>query len=153
MNLRYLLLGLICVFVSGCDHVYRQWEKDAFRTMSWRKDQELIFAPEIKDIGQTYELVLGIRHVYGAQIPKVPVKMRILAPSGRETIKEFTLQVMTAGGKTMASCAGDLCDLEAPVGELVFTEPGEYKLYVTHNAPEERIRGILEFGLEIREKK
>ncbi len=150
MRYHRLLLVLFLILATSCDEAYRKWEKDAFGNMTWRKGQALIFSPKIRDITTTYDLILGIRHVYGAKIPSVPIVLRMIAPSGKETIHRFTLPVTSAEGRVMATCAGDICDLEARVGELVFTEPGEYKFIVTHEAARETIRGIMEFGLVLK---
>lgn len=151
MRFSRLYFLLIVFILTACDEVYRKWEKESFANRTWRRGQELIFTPKINDITTTYELVLGVRHIFGARISTLPVVVRMVAPSGKESTNQFTLRLTSEEGRRLADCAGDLCDLEVPVGELAFTEPGEYRFIITHQSRNEVVRGIMEFGLILRE--
>jgi gliding motility-associated lipoprotein GldH len=137
----------------SCNHVYKEYKKEPFTTLSWKKGGEVIFYPEIDDVAQSYELILGIRHVYGARIRKVDVTVKIISPSGKTSLRRYAFDVMNAQDEYLADCAGDLCDLESVVDHnFKFSETGKYQFIVTHNASQERIRGIMEFGLIISSK-
>jgi gliding motility-associated lipoprotein GldH len=144
--------GLVFLLVS-CNQIYKEYEKDSFATLSWKRGQQIIFYPEIDDLSKTYELTLGLRHVYGAQIKRMDISVTIVSPSGKEKIRQFSFDVMDDKGEFLASCAGNMCDLEAVVDdELSFSETGKYKFILTHNMDQERVRGVMEFGLIIGEK-
>lgn len=79
--------------------------------------------------------------------------MKIISPSGKQTQKGYSFDVINPSGEYLASCAGDLCDLEIIVDEnLLFPETGQYQLIVAHTE-QQSIRGIMEFGMIIRKKK
>lgn len=150
--IKKFLSGCTLVFLLiSCNHIYREYEKEAFRTFSWKAGKEIVFSPSIRDISRPYELTLGIRHVYGAKIKRMNIVVKIISPSGMATTKAYSFNVMNAKGESLASCAGDLCDLETVVdNNLRFDEAGDYEFIVSH-AGKESMSGIMEFGMIIRE--
>ena len=150
MGHRFLLY-LLFFAVMGCDHVYKRWEKDAFAGYRWAAQTDITFHPTIKDITRKYELVIGIRHVAGMPVSNIPVTVTIVSPSGREDIKQYELQVLTPEGKALGKCAGDICDLETSVGEIVFGEPGDFGIALSHRYGRGTIVGIMEVGVILRE--
>lgn len=78
------------------------------------------------------------------------VIVKVVSPTGEETEKQYAFDVMNDKGESMASCAGNMCDIEAVVDEnLTFSETGNYQFVVRQNA-DQTVRGIMEFGLIIR---
>jgi gliding motility-associated lipoprotein GldH len=137
------------LLVVSCNQVYKEWDKDSFTTLSWKRGQELHFSPEIRDTTGMYELVLGIRHIYGSRIASIAVSVQIVSPAGTRSVKSYNFPITDSAGKSMASCAGNMCDLETALDTIRFSEPGNYHFVITHVSPQERIRGIMEFGLII----
>lgn len=77
-----------------------------------------------------------------------------VAPSGKETSKEYQLTLMDDRGEYVSSCGGDLCDIEAVIeSDVKFSEPGVYNYFITHNMPLERIPGVMEVGFIINKEK
>jgi gliding motility-associated lipoprotein GldH len=145
-----LKLLLFTLLLTSCDRVYREYDKDSFPTYTWKNGQEVIFNPAIEDVTKSYELVLGLRHVYGLKIRTLAINVRQLSPSGKERSKEYQLKLIDDRGEYIGSCGGDLCDIEVAVESGVkFDETGKYKYIVTHNMPLDRIPGIMEVGLII----
>jgi gliding motility-associated lipoprotein GldH len=145
-----LKLLLFTLLLTSCDRVYREYDKDSFPTYTWQNGQEVIFNPTIEDVTKSYELVLGLRHVYGLKIRTLAINVRQLSPSGKERSKEYQLKLIDDRGEYIGSCGGDLCDIEVAVESGVkFDEAGKYKYIVTHNMPLDRIPGIMEVGLII----
>lgn len=137
--------------IWSCDHIYKEYDKDSFTTLSWKKGDQIIFHPKIEDISKRYELVLGLRHIHGASIRRIEVIVKVISPAGLETERQYSFDVMDDEGESLASCAGNLCDIETVVDEnLTFSETGDYQFVIRQNA-NETVRGIMEFGLIIRE--
>lgn len=151
MATRTAFTLLVLIFLStSCDRVYREYDKDSFPTYTWKSGQEVTFNPTIEDATKSYELVLGLRHVYGLKIRTLPINLLQISPSGKETSKEYQLTLIDDKGEYISSCGGDLCDIEVIVeSNLKFEETGEYKYVVTHSMPIDRIPGIMEVGLII----
>jgi gliding motility-associated lipoprotein GldH len=148
-----LKLFTVMLLLTSCDRVYREYDKDSFPTYTWKNGQEVTFNPTIEDATKSYELVLGLRHVYGLKIRTLPVNVRQISPSGKESSKEYQLTLIDDKGEYISSCGGDLCDIEVAVESGVkFDETGEYKYIVTHSMPIDRIPGIMEVGLIINEQ-
>jgi gliding motility-associated lipoprotein GldH len=144
---------LIALLATSCNHVYKEYDKDSFPTYTWKSGQEVTFTPKIEDPSKRYELILGVRHLYGLQLKSIPVTVTSISPSGVQTAKNYTLQIKNAQNENAGSCAGDICDLEMTVDDaLKFEEAGEYKYIVKHNIPSSKILGIMELGLIIDEK-
>lgn len=143
-------LIIVILLLTSCDRVYRKYDKESFPTYTWQNGQGVIFKPTIEDVTKSYEVVLGIRHVYGLKIRTLAINVLQVSPSGKESSKEYQLKLIDDQGEYISSCGGDLCDIEVVVESNVkFDEAGEYKYLVTHNMPIDRIPGIMEVGLII----
>lgn len=141
---------VIAVLTIACNHVYKKYDKESFPTYTWKSGQEVTFAPEIDDTRKLYKLILGLRHLYGLQLESVPVTVKSISPSGKQTVKNYTLQIKNTRNENAGSCAGDICDFEMMIDDsLNFEEPGQYKYVVKHNIPSSKILGIMELGLII----
>jgi gliding motility-associated lipoprotein GldH len=137
-------------FLTSCNRVYREYDKESFPSYLWQRGQEIKFNPAIKDVSKTYELVLGLRHVYGLKMRTLAINVQQIFPSGKVSNKEYQLTLIDERGEYISSCGGDLCDIEVSVErDIKFDEAGEYTFIVTHNMPLDRIPGIMEVGLII----
>lgn len=153
MNRRIFLPVIGILLFASCNQIYKEYDKDSFTTLSWKQGREINFYPVIEDVSKSYELILGIRHTYGAQIKRIDVSVKTISPSGKEFTKQYGFNVLDSKGEHLASCAGNMCDLETVVDEnLQFSEPGKYHFVITPNGAQQRISGIMEFGLIISEK-
>ncbi len=151
MRKQIVMIFLLTGIVVSCDHIYKEYDKESFTTLSWKKGDQIIFNPVVKDISKRYALVLGLRHMYGADIRRMDVVVKIVSPSGQALEKSYFMDVMDDEGEYLASCAGNLCDIETVVDEnITFSEPGKYQVIITQDA-EQTVRGIMEFGMIIRE--
>jgi gliding motility-associated lipoprotein GldH len=152
MRSSIIILILAAAFIS-CNHVYKEYDKESFTTLSWRRGQTITFYPEIEDVSKNYNLILGLRHTYGAQIKKMNVLVTMVSPSGQEKNMEYTFDVTDDKGEYLASCAGNICDIETTADEdFKFPETGKYTFILTQNSDLDRVRGIMEFGLIIEQK-
>jgi gliding motility-associated lipoprotein GldH len=154
MNMKkiFVYLSILLITVS-CTHVYREYDKESFSTYSWDDGQELSFTPKIEDIDKTYKLTLGLRHHFALNLAGFDVNMKIITPSGKESSKDYRLNIKDSSNKNIGSCAGDMCDLETIVlDNLKFDEVGEYRVLISHNERGYKIPGILEVGVIIDEK-
>jgi gliding motility-associated lipoprotein GldH len=146
---RISLVIMILLFAS-CDRIYRKYDKESFPSYTWQSGQGIIFTPKIEDVSKSYELVFGLRHVYGLKMRTLAISVQQIAPSGKESSKDYQLTLIDGNGEYISSCGGDLCDIEVAVEtDVKFDEAGEYKFIVTHNMPLDRIPGIMEVGLII----
>ena len=144
---------LVMLLLLSCNHVYKEYDKASFPVYIWKSGQEIAFSPNIEDIEQTYTLTVAIRHVYGIPASEIGISIRSIAPSGKETINTYNLEIKNSSNEYAGSCAGDLCDLEKMVNEnLKFDEPGEHKFIITHNIRGKNIPGIMEVGMIIDKK-
>jgi gliding motility-associated lipoprotein GldH len=141
---RFLVFVFILLVVSSCNQVYKKWEKESFTTLTWKPETELKFYPEIDDTTWTYELTLGVRHMFGSSLERVALTVVTLSPSGKMSASKYELILKDKSGNALASCAGNMCDLELVVDPVLkFSESGRYTFIIK---PEERVVGIMEFG-------
>ncbi len=152
MKAKSLLSTLTAILIlTGCN-TYKEYDKESFPNYTWDYGQEIVFKPVIENIDKSYNLSLGIRHIYGLRLSNLLVTVKSISPSGKEDTKEYDLKIMDEAGKYIGSCAGDMCDLETLVNESIkFDEAGEYQFIVTHNVQKNRLPGVMEFGLIIDE--
>lgn len=147
MKVRFVILVLFLFFITSCRY-YKEYDKESFPTYAWNAGQEITFYPTIDDINASYELTLGIRHLFGFQPSRIGVRVKSISPSGKVVTKIYDFQIRDASMEYIGSCGGDLCDLETIVDEQVrFEEAGEYTYVITHTENTDKIPGVMEFGL------
>ncbi len=148
------ILGIVILFgVAACDHVYREYDKDSFSTMSWKDGQTVTFTPVIEDTGKPCRIELGIRHHYGLNVEKFGVQVLVTSPSGKEERLALAVVVKDPSGERIGDCMGDICDLETAIADdYKFAEAGTYTVSVSHTEHGYQIPGIMEVGLIIDEK-
>jgi len=147
MKSLHIHLLTLLIFLSACS-TYKEYNEDAFPEFTWEPGQEVEFKPVIEDISSSYSLGLGLRHVYGFRQSKINVSIRIIAPSGNQSITAYHFKIKDADGEYVGSCAGDMCDLETIVDEnFVFTELGEHRMILSHDEGENLISGVMAVGL------
>ena len=152
MKLVPTFITVLFLATASCNHTFKEYNKESFPAYSWQQGQEIEFNPKIEDITKTYQITLGLRHVYGLKLSSMTVNVRMISPSGKETSKDYTLKIMKSEDQYEGSCAGDLCDLEVLVEKSMnFDETGEYRFILTHKVQTERVPGVIEFGLIIDE--
>lgn len=147
---RYFLFFLLPLFIA-CDdgHMYHE-SSEAFPQFRWPQDQELTFTPEITTAGQSYRVVLQFRHVHGFQFAELPIKATITSPSGVASTHAYTITLMDGRGDYLASCALDICDLEAVLEpEMAFPETGVYTISLVQDTPADPLPNVMEVGLTI----
>jgi gliding motility-associated lipoprotein GldH len=146
-KLFFLVVFCLLITAISCNQVYKKWEKESFSTLSWKPEKALKFYPEIDDTTKTYELTLGVRHMFGSRLDRVALIVTTVSPSGKEQVKNYTLTLKDEAGNALASCAGNMCDLESVVNpSLKFSEPGKYAFIITPDPASGNIVGIMEFG-------
>jgi hypothetical protein len=96
---------------------------------------------------------VGIRYHIGLHLKAIEINLKIVSPSGSETLSDHTLILKNEKGKHTGNCAGDMCDLEMLVlDNFMFKEKGEYTITVTHSENGRSIPGVMEIGLIIDQK-
>jgi gliding motility-associated lipoprotein GldH len=144
---------LVALFAGSCNQIYKEYDKESFTTLSWKRGQTIKFYPEIEDTSKRYALEFGLRHMYGARIKSMRITVTVVSPSGHEDTKEYAFDVMNDKDEYLASCAGNMCDIETIVDDnFRFSETGTYTFILSQSSDQENIRGIMEFGLIIGEK-
>ena len=150
--LRSILIALICLSQAACNHVFREYDKKSFPTYSWKDGQKVEFTPRIDDVTKVYTIRLGMRYHYALDLQGFRVKVRTIAPSGKDFEQTVNFQIRDEKNVHIGDCAGDICDREVIVIEShKFDEPGEYILEVAHAESGYRVPGILEVGVIIDE--
>lgn len=153
MNSNFGIVFFILAFSFCACHFYKEYDKESFPTYAWQSGQELRFHPVIEEVGKPYTLALGIRHLFGFEPSSIAVQVKLISPSGKESVKDYEFLIRDKSGEYIGTCGGDLCDLETPVDEnIIFEEPGEYAVVVTHGHPGMKITGIMEFGIILDEQ-
>lgn len=151
MTLRKCLFLLLLPILLSCDdgHMFKDANK-AFPQFRWPQAQEVTFTPEITEEGQNYRVTLHFRHVHGFQFAELPIKATITTPSGAVSEHAYTIAVMDGRGDYLASCALDICDLEAVIEtEMAFPEKGTYTITLIQNTPVDPLPNVMEVGMVI----
>jgi gliding motility-associated lipoprotein GldH len=154
MQISKILSGFVCYFVLflalSCNQVYREYDKESFSSMIWRDGQAVTFNPTITDTSKQYRVTIGLRHHYDVQMKTLKVRMTTTSPSGKESSKDLSLELVKSDDQRAGDCAGDMCDLETVALDLIrFDEQGEYKISIVQAEGAHSIPGILEVGLII----
>ena len=139
----------ILFLLLSCNRIYEKHYKD-FPEYRWPPGLTLEYTPEITDTASRYNLYLSLRHVFGFNYRKMSVRLTTTTPSGNHTVKDYTFDVIGQDDRYLATCAGDICDLEVTVEKnLHFEEPGIYRIEVNQLTTAEPLQSVMEFGVVI----
>ncbi len=94
----------VLLLLTGCN-TYKKYDKESFPNYTWDSGQEIVFKPLIENIGKSYNLSLGLRHIYGFRLDNLRVNVKRISPSGKEDLQEYDLKIMEAG-QYVSRCAG-----------------------------------------------
>jgi len=149
---KLIMISIILIATVSCtNNVFKQWDGKSFPDYIWESDREIVFEPLIDDIDRTYTITVGLRHIYGLDIPEISIGMSIVAPSESVTDKTFIIRLKDDKGQPAAECSGHLCDIETDVEtSFRFSEKGKYSIKFRQLTPYKRLNGIMELGLIIR---
>lgn len=148
MKVKIALIFLITLSVLCSCSTYSKYDEESFQNLAWEYGQEVVFNPVIENIDRSYNLSLGIRHMYGLRQDNINVTVQYTSPTGVEEVSRYDFKIKDEVGEYFGSCAGDFCDLESVVNDNInFNELGEYKFVITHNVQIKRISGVMAIGL------
>jgi gliding motility-associated lipoprotein GldH len=133
--------------LAACTHTFKEYKKDVFPGYRWNPDQQVSFQLTVADTSIPYSIAVGVRHVYGLPYEALPLIIDVIGPDQQTRRLEHTLILRKANGDPVASCAGDLCDLELQLeDQFRFEHPGDYRINLSLNQTEPML-GFLEVGI------
>lgn len=143
------LLGMVMGF-SGCgipcsDRVM-YWDFDPFPGDRWLVSDTLTFVLYVEDTSRTFEWYAGIRLTPEYPYRNLWVMIRLEMPSGGVELHRRNLELFSSRGVPYGVQRAGLVDVEVPLGEMHFPEPGKYRIRVWHIHREDTLKGVREFG-------
>lgn len=146
-----LILGLIVfafVFTSCNENRVYEKHKDLSPNIEWKKDKVVSFEITIEDNTKPYNLSIAFRHAMGFQFKNLTLNVTEVSPSGVETVKAYSLEVVGDDKEYKGDGAGDIWDLEVEVepGKM-FKEKGVYKYTIEHTMPQDPLNFAMEIGM------
>lgn len=151
MNKLTTLLVLIA-FLFGCKNENSIYSK--YKGLSaggvWNQDDQIFFKVQVKDINSLYEMKFLFRHLHGFAYKDLNIKVTETSPSKRESVSEYSLNLVDENGDYLGSEAMSIIDCETVVeSNKRFTEKGVYIYKVEHMMSVPSVGSSLELGLLI----
>lgn len=146
-NAIFLIISIL--FLAACNPNIEFKEYTGFSNYKWDKTNIITLKPNITDTASKYNLVLGLRHVYGFQFKQFYVEVEITAPNGKTMTKTYEMKIIE-NNEYLSDCSGDYCDIEIPVEkDFKFIDAGVHTVKISHKMEMNPVTNIIEFGLLI----
>jgi len=144
------LLMVLGVSLTACNP-NRIYEKHhSLSDNVWGKEQALAFQTNITDTGSKFNILIAIRHAQYYPFPAVDVNIKSISPSGKETSKNYELQLTDEDGMFKGEVMGEIWDIEIPIEKnLTFEQTGTYEYQIKHTMPYDWLPLIMKVGLII----
>ena len=140
-----ILLGLIACLPEGRIFVEHQELSPDFE---WLKKDFRKFNVPIEDTGLVYNLSLSFRYANGYRYKTVTVEVTETSPSGKETVKEYELNVRKDNGDYIGEAGFDIWDSEHLVEtNKKYEETGTYTYVIEQNTPVDPLNFAMEIGV------
>ncbi|MCH8318445.1 MAG: gliding motility lipoprotein GldH [Bacteroidetes bacterium] len=147
-NLFLLMAFAISLTACNPNRIYEKHH--SLSDNEWVKGQKLAFQTSITDTGSKFDILITIRHAQYYPFPTVDVNIKTISPSGKETSKDYKLQLTDEDGMFKGDVMGEIWDIEIPVEEgFTFEQTGIYKFQMKHTMPYDWLPLIMEVGLII----
>ena len=152
--MRFSPLLFILLLLTSCnqDKAYHKLYDD-FPNNRWQNNVVKTFEFEATDTAPLYDFVLIFSHVSDYQFNSIPIKIRIVSPSGIAQNLAIDLKIKEDNGKEIADCAGDYCDLKNIFISKMPLEKGVYKVYVGHSFKGPYLPNVIAIGLDVQKTK
>ena len=140
----------LLTFLFGCKNentIYSKY-KDLSEGGVWNQEDQLFFKVQVKDISSLYELKFLFRHLRGFAYRDLNIKVTEISPSKRESVSEYSLNLVDENGDYLGSEAMSIIDCETVVeSNKQYSEKGVYIYKIEHIMSVPSIDYALELGL------
>ena len=124
-----ILWIIVLFYFSGCrpDRVYD--ERRTIAQNSWDYSDVKVFAFDMQDTVNRYDLMITTRHLYQYEWRNMWIKVETILPDGKKLSDRVNLVLTEPDGEWLGSCdcVGDYCYTEIPLQSgVTFPLKGKY---------------------------
>ena len=152
-KINSLILLTLVIATASCNKNRIFSEQKDITNNRWEKNNAIVFTPEISDTSKSYNIIFGLRHVFGFQPAGFAIKVEMSVPSGQVMTKTLPIPFFDSKKNRLSDCSGDYCDLETLIEEgFKFKETGKYQFKILYDMEAKVIPNIMQVGLIIDKK-
>lgn len=147
-----LFLGLTILSCQSENRVYNE-HKELSPQLEWLKKDVRTFVVPVDNTDASYDLGLSFRYAEGFPFKTMKVNVLEIAPSGKESVKEYELKVVDENGEHIGEVSLDIWDSEHVIeANKKYTEKGKYTYKIEHAMPVDPVGATMEIGVILDKK-
>ncbi len=145
LAILFLATGLIACQPEGRIYLEHQ---ELSPDLEWLKADKREFKVPVDNTEILYNLSLSFRYANGYQFQVAKVEVTETSPSGKESVKEYDLQVRQDNGEYIGEPGYDIWDSTHLVEpNKKYEEKGTYTYVIGHIMPSDPLNFAMEIGL------
>ena len=155
LEIRFFSMLLFSILLLSCNRnkIFEE-HQDLSPNLEWKKDLKINFNPDISDIDARYNVTIAFRHAHGYAYSNLPLRVKIISPSGKVSEKHYNIEVVDDSGQYKGEGIGDIWDLDFVAEEnFAFSEVGTHQFFLEHELPVDPLNMAIELGLKIEKTK
>lgn len=122
--------------------------------VEWLKKDVREFKVPITNNSQEYNMSISFRYANGYQYKTANIKVTETSPSGKESVKDYELQIRKENGDYIGEAGYDIWDSEHLIEpSKKFEETGTYTYKMEHIMPNDPLNFAMDIGLILDVKK
>ena len=156
MMIKVIFAALLplCLLLSSCDSARLFEENKDLENYVWPEKVQPVFAFEITDTTQAYDLFINVRNASAYQLQNLYVRHILYAPNGKELNRALHNLYLSnpKTGEPKGSGMGDIWDHQIRfIRNVKFTAPGKYSVKFQQYMRLDPLPGIMSVGLRVAE--
>ena len=153
MKFFYILILFFVVF-SSCDSGYVFEDYKTISHEGWDRDTAIVFNMAVKNIDCSYNMYINVRNMGNYSKRNLWLLVDIKNPDGRLVRDTVEFYLADEDGRWKGKGIGDLYDSQFLYKKNVFfSAVGEYSVFIFQRMKKNKLKGILDVGIQLESDK
>jgi len=153
MKFTHILISLFVV-CSSCDTKYVFEDYKAISHEGWDRDTAIVFNMPVRNIDCSYKMYINVRNMGNYSKRNLWLLVNIKYPDGRLDRDTVEFYLADEYGRWKGKGIGDLYDSQFLYKKNVsFSAVGEYSVFISHRMKKNKLKGILDVGIQLESDK
>ncbi len=155
INIRIILLFVFLIILTASCNISKRYSfNEVFPAEGWSKYNKPLFNVGINDTLSSYDVLFSIRSSHKYPYRNLFLFVTTTSPAGQSIKDTLEYQLADEKGNWYGRGLGDIHNLSvAYKTNVIFPVSGEYRFQIEQGMRNDKLEGIIDFGLIIKERK